>query len=347
MRYIGSKIASLPAITEAVQRAGRVGALSLCDPFAGTCTVARHFKFLGWRVITGDLLAQSYVQQNAHISLNQPPRYHRLAEHLGLGLAGPDPAHIRVVQYLNDLTPRADFLTREYSLAGRCQRRFFTRGNAMRADAIRMKIVEWRKRRLLDDNEMNYLLCILLEGIDRVANTAGTYYAYLKRFNRKSRKKLRLFPLSIVNNGQPNEAHLADAHELVASVEADVLYLDPPYNERNYGRYYHLPETVVRWDNPSVAGRSGIPITKPPDSPFYHKSTAADALRELIARSRSHCIVLHYAANGLVAHRQVMQILASRGEVAVTSWRVRKYSCTKAEGHYAVCGQRLYMCVIR
>src|SRR5947209_88755 len=99
MRYIGSKTASLPGITRAIQRSG-IMLRSLCDPFAGSCTVSRHFKALGWRIVTGDLLAQSYALQVAYIELNEPPSFP------GLDLAGRSvgssgqPPHLQVLDHL-------------------------------------------------------------------------------------------------------------------------------------------------------------------------------------------------------------------------------------------------------
>ncbi|WP_204273992.1 DNA adenine methylase, partial [Stenotrophomonas maltophilia] len=68
---------------------------------------------------------------------------------------------------------------------------------------------------------------------DKVANTAGTYYAFLKAFDRKALKPIVLEPLPISNNGFENSCHLLDAQQVSGATEADILYLDPPYNVRD------------------------------------------------------------------------------------------------------------------
>lgn len=343
MRYIGSKIASLSAIARAIAASG-ICARSLCDPFAGTCTVARYFKSLGLRVVTGDVLLLSYVQQISYIETNRRPSFIKALAQCG-NIGSTATASETVLAYLMGLEPTSSFLSAEYSPLGRSQRKFLTADNAGRADAIRNQIAAWTEMGVLSAREFSYLLSALLEAIDRVANTAGTYYAYLKSFNRKSLQAIRLLPPAIVNNGQRNQAHLSDALDLVGRADTDVLYLDPPYNGRNYGGYYHLPESVVRWDRLAVRGKSGVPVCKLSDSPYYHRSTAADALRELVRVSRARCILLHYATDGFITHHQILRILRSRGRTAVTNWSVRKYNSRKAAGAVAQCGHRLYTCL--
>jgi hypothetical protein len=92
MRYIGSKAASLPAIARVVAGAGASPG-SLCDPFAGACTVARHFKAAGWRIVAGDLLALSYALQVAYVRLNRPPAFLGLAAWPGVGGGPPVGRH--------------------------------------------------------------------------------------------------------------------------------------------------------------------------------------------------------------------------------------------------------------
>ena len=143
----------------------------------------------------------------------------------------------------------------------------FTSENARRIDRIREVIEGWDQTGAISSNEKCYLLACLVEASDRVANTAGTYYAYLKRLYRKAKKRLQLRPIAMSDNQRRNEANQIDAVRLVEQTEADVMYLDPPYNGRNYGAYYHLPETLVLWDAPEVKGKSGM-RRGIPESPF-------------------------------------------------------------------------------
>jgi adenine-specific DNA-methyltransferase len=344
MRYIGSKAASLPSITQVIRRTA-VGLTTLCDPFAGACTVSRHFKAMGWRVVTGDILKQSYTLQVAHIELNRAPAFPGI---ILPSLRADDRTaapHLRVLSLLNSLPGVSGFVTREYSLAGSARRFYFTVANARRIDRIREEIDVWHAAGKISGVEKCYLIACLLEAVDRVANTAGTYYAYLKKLYRKAKQQISLRPLAICDNKEKNEANCDEAIRVVEKAETDVVYLDPPYNKRNYGAYYHLPETIVLWDAPEVKGKCGI-RQGVCGSPFYHRNTAADALGELIKSARGKMIVVHYAEKGLIPHKAILQQLKARGETRWQSQVVRAYTSNKAEGSQHNTRHRLYWCIV-
>ncbi len=231
MRYIGSKVATLPAIQSIVERFAP-NARSLCDPFAGTCTVSRHFKSLGLRVETGDLLWASYVFQRATIALNTPPAFSKLFSALDLdNVDRVADAAPQILNRLQQMPGRRDFVTECFSDAGKAGRRFFTVANAERIDAIRGQIAEWSADNLIDELEEAYLLACLIDASDRVANTAGTYMAHLKQWGRKSLRPLEMRGVPIVDNALEIAVGRAQAWE-TAATEVDVLYLDPPYNTR-------------------------------------------------------------------------------------------------------------------
>lgn len=347
MRYIGSKAASVRMIETALPVLSRDHG-SFCDPFAGTCTVSRHFKRNGYQIFTGDILNLSYAFQVAHIEANRRPAFAKVLGHLcSLAKDKQQTGLHRILNHLNDLPGLEGLITREYSPAGSMQRNFFSTSNALKIDAIRTAIANWNRCGWLSHREFHYLLACLLQAADKVANTAGTYYAYLKTLYRKALQPIQLQPLPVYSNSQSNKAHLLDAHSLVEQVEVDVLYLDPPYNRRDYSAYYHLPETLVVWDSPEVRGKSGMRNRTSAHSPFCHRASAADALRELIRAAHSQYILLHYTTHGLIAHGDIMQILQSRGTVSLFDWTVRKYANdAKLFGPEKV-RQRLYVCNVR
>jgi adenine-specific DNA-methyltransferase len=344
MRYIGSKAASLPTIAKTIRRGGsRVK--SLCDPFAGTCTVSRYFKAMGWRVVTGDILALSYALQVAYVELNRQPDFPGVSSLKGIANDGNAFPHLRVLSHLNLLPGVSGFITREYSIAGSPRRLYFTAANARRIDHVREKIEEWDVVGKISAAEKSYLLACLLEASDRVANTAGTYYAYLKKLYRKARQRIRLRPLVVNDNNERNEANCAEAIRVVEKTETDVVYLDPPYNRRNYGAYYHLPETLASWDAPELRGKCGM-RGGIRSSPFYQRDTAADALGELIKAARGKLIVVHYAEQGLVPHNTILKQLKARGTTRWQSWGVRAYTSEKAQETQEDARHRLYWCVV-
>jgi len=340
MRYIGSKAATLPAIQSIIETQAS-GATSLCDPFAGTCTVARHFKKLGMRVETGDLLWGSYVFQLATIALNEIPTFTRLR--IALGLKATESSAQSVLSWLERSQGQPGFVTKHFSDADPNGRRFFTIANATKIDAVRGQIADWRSDGLIDMLEEAYLLACLLDAADRVANTAGTYMAHLKSWGRKALKPLDLRAVPIVNNHAPNRCSRTDARE-TAKTNVDVLYLDPPYNTRDYSFYYHLPESLVLWDGLIPTGKSGVPAARRhPISDFCVRRRAAPALEELLGQSSAKFVVIHYAADGLIRHDEIVDMLAARGKLGFVDLSVRSYS-SKVHDENTKAHHRIYWC---
>jgi adenine-specific DNA-methyltransferase len=343
MRYIGSKTWCLRKLRRLISREVPK-ATSLCDPFAGTCTVARFFKEKGFQVTTGDLLSLSYAFQVAGIRLNRPPTFRRLLARLK-GTSDHNPGATEfVLSYLAQVPGRDGWITRNYSLAGSAGRKFFTVENARRLDAILLTIRRWSRGGLISPVERWYLLACVLEAGDRVANIAGTYYAYLSRFYRKARKPIVLRPIVVLDNGERNTVHHAEAAHSVRATKCDVLYLDPPYNERDYGAYYHLPELLADGRTPKVSGQSGRPGRTFLRSPFCSKSTAAEALREVLLAADARLIILHYAKHGLIGHQNILTMMRERGPTRAVTWYSRAYASSRARPKPPRFCTRVYIC---
>jgi adenine-specific DNA-methyltransferase len=342
MRYIGSKVSTLHRLSEIVSRIAPA-ATSLCDPFAGTCSVARHFKRLGFRITTGDLLATSYIIQVATVGLNRQPAFRALLSSEEIQ-RGPGPSYASVIAHLSRLPGRNGFITKHFSPAGKAERLFFTVENARKIDSIRETIRSWSLGRLLTENEEALLLATLTISADKVANTAATYYAYLKQFSRKAVKPLQLEPIAISNNKKVNTCNQADALEVASSSTNDILYLDPPYNERDYSGYYHLPETIIIWDKPHLHGMSGVPkVRRTPISDFCVTSKATPAFENLILNSNSTHILVHYTPRGLIRHNDILAILGNVGRPRFKDIRVRSYAADSSRAKN-LATHRIYWC---
>ena len=103
-------------------------------------------------------------------------------------------------------------------------------------------------RKLINENEYFYLLSSLIESIPFVSNIAGTYGAYLKHWDKRALKKLELVKLDVVENHKKNKCFNVDANELIHKISGDILYIDPPYNSRQYVPNYHILQTVAKYD---------------------------------------------------------------------------------------------------
>jgi len=183
MRFIGCKENLLDFIETFVKQKDIRGN-TFCDLFAGTGSVAKRFKKLGYKIISSDLLYFSYVLQKVYIEQNQYPKFVKLLKHLKIDpveeslFTSDNQSAKDIVKYLNNLEGIEGFIYKAYSPEGTqgqtYVRKYFTGDNAKRIDAIREKIEEWKKLNLLDEQEYFFLLCALIEAVPFVANISGT-----------------------------------------------------------------------------------------------------------------------------------------------------------------------------
>ena len=314
MRYLGSKASLLPKLYELISK--KVPSGCFCDPFGGVGVVGTFFKQQGYVVWTGDILRFAHFFQIARIQSNRPVPFYALRGEKNFTSSE------EIVDFLNSLPPKNGWFVREYSRV----RPFFNESNAGKIEAIRVLINQWSKRGLLTYEEEAVLLASLIESMDKVANTAGTYYAALKTHYRKARRPLK-FALIEHTPGSPEcRSFLANAITLVSARDFDVIYLDPPYNHRCYTHYYHLPETIAHGSAPRVKGKSGMPTLRRPTSDFTRLNMAAAALRALLKECRCKLLVFHYADNGLITNREIIDVLRQYGDVERVLLETRGYS---------------------
>jgi adenine-specific DNA-methyltransferase len=313
MNYIGSKHTLLPFLEKVFRQVTDGSERVFCDIFAGTGAVGRHFKGLGLQIIANDLQYYAYALNKAYIEINETPDFIELRKHYKNELANyrsllADPSQ-EVLAFINDLPGVSGFITQNYSPAG--ERLYYTEANAEKADAIRQTIEQWRSDKLLAEQEYFYILCSLLEAIDQVANTASVYGAYLKQFKASATKPLRLKPLELKNHVRDCRAWNRDANELISEIECDILYLDPPYNHRQYGANYHVLETIAAYDNPKLKGLTGM--REYPKSDYCRQAAAKDAMQHLIRSARTKHILVSYNDEGVLSLDEILEILSLRG----------------------------------
>lgn len=310
MNYIGSKHSLLPFL-EKVWREVRDGdEQTACDIFAGTGAVARMFKRLGLRVIANDFQQYAFALNKAYIEINHQPRFARvLRAYQSFTNIEAANSTEKVLALLNSLEGATGFIAENYSPLA--ERFYYSTDNAEKADAIRQAIESWRERKLVSEAEYFYLLASLLEAIDQVANTASVYGAFLKKFKASALRTLTLKPLELSNHVAGCKAFNRDANALVREIECDVLYLDPPYNHRQYGANYHVLETIAAYDNPRLSGVTGM--REYPRSRYCQSKHAAQALEDLIVHARARHILLSYNDEGVLSTEEIKRILKLRG----------------------------------
>jgi adenine-specific DNA-methyltransferase len=330
MRYLGNKGSLLHFIDQVLAMhdvvSTRALPLCVCDPFTGTTSVARHLKRLDWRVISGDIMTYSYAFQHAYVGANEAPPFANLlnAGALDTDLRLSVPLH-RVIAHLNNLRGIEGFFYKTYSPGGPDGRQFLSEANALRVDAIRKVINTWWGQGLLTEAERYVLVAALIESVSKVANVAGTYGAYLKGWDPRANKPLMLSVPPIVHSAHQHAVNLADANELVPQHECDLLYIDPPYNTRQYCANYHLLETLALGDEPEVKGVAGLRAENGKRSPYCKSGQAEEALRQLVSAAKSRWILMSYNSEGIMPHESIVEILSQRGKVAVYACEYRRF----------------------
>ena len=170
----------------------------------------------------------------------------------------------------------------------------------------------------------------LIDSMDKVANTAGTYYAHLKTFTRKALKPFH-YKLLPPTHGPIGTAIRSDALGLVQRATYDILYLDPPYNERDYSAYYHLPETMASGRAVDLSGSCGMPRALRRKSRFTKPREVHSALSELLDASRFRLLVFHYSDDGLLSPSELLALLRPLGRVQKRSLGALGYRTTHGE----------------
>jgi len=193
-------------------------------------------------------------------------------------------------------------------------RMYFTQENADRIDAIRHHLHEWWTSGLIEDDAYYVLLASLIEGADRVANTAGVYAAYMKGWQSNARRALALRAEIPVRGARGATAHRADAATVARTAgKVELIYIDPPYNARQYSGYYHIPEIIARgwFDAPPVLrGKTGLVAGEGQQSDWCSGRRAGAALAELLAATEARHALVSYNSEGLLSERDLKAALA-------------------------------------
>jgi len=303
MRYIGNKTKLLGWIFEHVGR--ELAALKIpaneatfLDACTGTASVAEYAVNYGFQhVVANDLLPFPANLARATLLF---PLSQRLTE-----------VH-EIIRVLNALPPKVGFFSENYSQAsGRC---YFTDENAGRIDAMREYIRGITESQglttmaqmtlLLED----YLWACLLEAVSKVTNTTGTHGAYLKTMAPNALKALHVKFIGVSKRpGPANEVYQRDIAELLrdesyrAQYTETVLYIDPPYNSRQYGANYHLFSTLVGPD-PVIKGKTGLPQNAPV-SEFCKTDPAVvtEFFRKVLSGTRARIVAISYSSDSTVS----------------------------------------------
>lgn len=185
------------------------------------------------------------------------------------------------------------------------------------------------------NKEYTVLLASLIYSIDKLANTLGHFEAYIKK-----EIKPRQFKMSLIDAKRfPGvEIHQEDANKLARDIHVDLVYLDPPYNSRQYSRFYHVYETLVKWDKQELYGDACKP--KEENMSDYCRVAAFKTFTDLVAHIDARYIVVSYnntynskssSSKNKITLEQIEDVLSKCGRTEVFSHDYTPFNSGKTE----------------
>lgn len=202
---------------------------------------------------------------------------------------------------------------------------YFSNENGLRIDVIRQQIETWNNAGLLSESEYFILLTCLIETVSFYANIAGVYAAFHKKWDPRAVKRLDLRIIKIHNNNKKNIVYNANSLDLIDNINTDILYLDPPYNERQYLPNYHLIETIAKYDNPSIKGITGMREYEGKKSTFCNAKTALRDLESIASRATYKHLVMSYNSEGIMNPNDIVSMLSKYGSVKLEEFQYARF----------------------
>lgn len=294
-RYLGAKSRMLDFIQEVVQNHTN-DVNKVADIFGGTGVVANMFYQQNKDVIINDILDSNYIA------------YETFFSHSNFNTNKIE----LLIRQMNELPLKNNYVSENYG------NKFFSTENAKKIGEAR----EFIEQQQLNERERAILLTSLVYAMDKVANTVGHYDAYRRIMDTTAPivfKKPNIF-----NGTSKAKLYQEDANQLVRHITADLVYIDTPYNSRQYGDVYHVLENIVDWQKPELYGVAMKPKDRSKTKSDYSTSKAPLAFDDLIQHISSKYILVSYnnmahkgtgRSNAKISNDEIMKILSKRGHV--------------------------------
>ena len=314
MNYIGSKYSLIDFIHKTISDV--TGYKSgddyvFADLFAGTGVVGASYRKQGCKVISNDIQYYSYV-------LNK-----YLIENV-------EKIDSTLLSHLNNLNGIDGFVFNNYCAGSGSERNYFTDENGRKCDAIRTELENLYVQKKISNDAYFGILSGLINSIDKCANTASVYGAFLKHIKKSAEKSLQLELLPQIE-GPKGIVYNEDINVLINKIHGDVLYLDPPYNARQYCSNYHVLETIARYDNPVLKGKTGLRDSNSQKSKYCSKRTLESEFEKLIANADFKYIFLSYNNEGLMNVETIKNIMSKYGLYECFTQSYKRFKADKDE----------------
>ena len=319
LNYIGCKHSLIDYVCDTINEKVGIEGKKILDGFSGTGVVGYNLMERGANVIANDLEYYSFV--------------------IGKGLlCGTYNERVKmVINDMNELEGEDGLVVKHYTENGEENRKFFTIKNGRLIDGVRQYLDEIRD--ILEEEDYYFLLGSILVSADKVANTASVYGAYLKNYKKSALKRFVVEPLHMGEECRENEVYNKDISELVGEIgKIDVVYLDPPYNERQYGKNYHVLNYVAHYDGDmEVYGVTGL-IRNIELSRWCRKREAEGELDRLLGGLVGKCewVFMSYNNEGIILMEKIREIMERYCEVELVEREYGRFKSNKEEENRSV-----------
>lgn len=331
-RYLGNKYKLIKFIKDIVDaKCGKFS--SFMDVFGGTGSVGFCFNDSNTRIIINDLLTSNFF---AYKTWFDDDKY--------------DENKLKQLIFKFNNTEAVEDNYVSINFGGK----YFSQANARKIGYIREEIENLFSRKFINIREKYILITSLLYALDRVANTCGHYDAYRKKLD--PHKKIMLMLPVIPDNkiNKNNKLYNIDANLLVTVESADIVYIDPPYNSRQYSDLYHVLENIALWQKPVLEGVACKFKDRSNLKSKYCTVAAPLVFKDLIQNINSKFILVSYNDMGIkgagrsqakISDREILEILEEKGEVEVFEQDYKYFSAGKT--NISIHKERIFFCKVR
>ena len=349
--YIGNKRRLLPFIERTISSILEEDSTikTALDLFAGSGSVSRLLKTMNLEVYSNDWEYYSYILNYAHLTINIED-----LDNMFLHTGGVENT-IDMINNIDFINDEDRYISKYYAPLNDDnpdllnERLFYTQYNASRIDIIRHNIEELYKNKVINQKEYYYLIASIIYESATHTNTSGVFKAFHAGFGGRNKDALNriLSHISLKEiplfQGRKCHASMLDANEFVVknkNKHFDLVYLDPPYNQHQYGSNYHLLNTIALWDKPAInkdiyidgkkTNKGGIRKDWVKTKSLYcYKKTAKDALMNLINNIDANHIVMSYSTDGIIEYDDLISMLESVGKLDIVTSEYTKYRGAK------------------
>lgn len=300
-RYIGSKTSLLHEIDRAIKEFYTDYDFTFADVFAGTGVVAQYFAEKGCKTIVNDILYSNYIAYNAWLSSDK----------------FNEEEIKKYIKKYNSI--KASDIENNY-FSDKFGDKYYSVNDAKVIGYIRDDI-EANKNRLTD-REYYILLASLMYSADKIAHTCGHFESYLKS---KPAERGVVLEMPLILDTAKCDIFCEDANRLVRNISADVFYIDPPYNARQYVNFYHVLENLALWQKPEDLEGGSMKFKRDHLKSEYSRAKAPIVFEDLISNITAKIIVVSYnntynarstASNNKITEDQIIEILGKKGDVS-------------------------------